>query len=56
MRALQRAVVAESTAIVDGKTVDRPPKCSHCGRTLGEYMARPYSLRCRRCGEQTRRH
>jgi len=32
--------------------VDHFPKCDNCGRTLAEYLGRPWSIKCRKCGEQ----
>ena len=34
--------------------VDRFPQCWRCKRTLGEYFARPWSLKCQRCGANNR--
>jgi hypothetical protein len=50
---------AARTAVVSGYKgrdveVDPAPRCPACGRQLAEYLARPWSLRCRRCGEQCR--
>jgi tRNA(Ile2) C34 agmatinyltransferase TiaS len=33
-------------------TVDQYPQCKACGRTLAEYLGRPWSQKCRRCGAQ----
>lgn len=35
-------------------TVDRYPQCKACGRTLAEYLARPWSQKCQRCNAQCR--
>lgn len=35
--------------------VDLDPRCPHCGKKLAEYLAVPWSLRCRHCGQQARR-
>lgn len=34
--------------------VDNKPTCWHCGRTLFEYAARPWSLRCKKCRAQNK--
>lgn len=44
------------TGVVDGKAVDKPPRCEACGRPIGEYAARPWSLKCRHCKAETRAH
>lgn len=44
-------VAPRATAAV---VVDRPPKCPSCGRPVGEYMARPWSVRCRKCKTQAK--
>ena len=28
---------------------DHQPRCWKCGRVLGRYFSRPWSIRCRRC-------
>lgn len=38
------AQIAPSSPITD-----REPKCWRCGRTLGAFFSRPWSLRCQRC-------
>lgn len=30
---------------------DWAPKCRVCSRTLGAFFTRPWSLKCRKCGE-----
>jgi hypothetical protein len=32
--------------------VDPEPRCQHCGKRQGEYFGRPWSLKCRNCGQQ----
>lgn len=44
------------TGVVDGKAVDKPPRCEACGRPIGAYAARPWSLKCRHCKAETRAH
>lgn len=56
LRALAGVTVAESTGLVDGKTVDRPATCPKCGRVLMGYAARPWQTKCRGCKEEVRRH
>jgi len=34
--------------------VDHDPRCSACGKKLGEYFAIPYSIKCRNCGHQAK--
>jgi tRNA(Ile2) C34 agmatinyltransferase TiaS len=44
---------AAQTVVVTGAVVvDHYPKCQECGRTLAEYLGRPWSQKCRRCGAQ----
>jgi len=45
-----------ATGVVEGKAVDMPPRCEACGRPIGEYAARPWSLKCRHCKVETRAH
>lgn|GEM_PF-2727276 len=42
------------TGEVAGKVVDKPPRCEACQRPIGEYAARPWSLKCRHCKTETR--
>jgi predicted Zn-ribbon and HTH transcriptional regulator len=35
--------------------VDHEPRCQHCGRRVGEYLAVPWSLRCPECRKQASR-
>jgi predicted Zn-ribbon and HTH transcriptional regulator len=35
--------------------VDTDPRCQHCGRRVGEYLAVPWSLRCPECRRQASR-
>jgi len=42
------------TGVVDGRVVDRPPRCSVCGKRLGDYFGRPWSIKCRNCGHQAK--
>lgn len=52
---LRAARASAGTAVVEGKTVDRTPKCRRCGRTLPcPYAARPWSLWCRHCKLETK--
>jgi len=40
----------------DGAPVtDLAPSCWRCGRTLAEWLSRPWSLRCQRCKAPNRR-
>ena len=32
--------------------VDTNPRCPHCGKVLGEYFGRPWSIRCANCRQQ----
>ena len=34
--------------------VDKPPRCQQCGRAIGEYAARPWSIKCRHCRAENR--
>ena len=43
------------TGVVEGKVVDRPPRCEACGRAIAEYAARPWSIRCRHCKQENKR-
>ncbi len=50
-----------TTGVVGGRlvtlgatVVDRPPRCQECGRPIGEYAARPWSIRCRHCKAENR--
>jgi hypothetical protein len=43
------------TVNVQAPRIDYEPKCDACGRVQAEFLARPYSLRCRRCKAQVRR-
>jgi predicted Zn-ribbon and HTH transcriptional regulator len=44
-----------ATGLVDGKAVDKPPRCEACGRAIAEYAARPWSIRCRHCKQENKR-
>lgn len=46
---IRRAVAGAATALVEETVVDYPPRCHRCNRALAEYLARPWSLRCRHC-------
>lgn len=39
----------EGKATVPVPVTDHRPKCWNCGRVLGKYFSRPWSIRCRRC-------
>lgn len=47
--AIRYARASGATAVVDGRVVDKGPRCSGCGQRLANYAARPYELYCRRC-------
>lgn len=34
---------------VPAQVTDYRPRCWKCGRVLGRYISRPWSIRCRRC-------
>lgn len=40
---------AEERFTVPALVTDYQPKCWKCGRMLGKYFSRPWSIRCRRC-------
>ena len=44
-----------ATGMVEGKQVDKPPRCEACGRAIAEYAARPWSIRCRHCKQENKR-
>lgn len=35
---------------------DHQPRCWKCGRMLGKYFSRPWSIRCRRCKANNQAH
>ena len=35
---------------------DHRPRCWKCGRVLGKYFTRPWSLKCRRCKATNQAH
>lgn len=39
-------------APVKAPTTDQAPACWRCGRTLADFLSRPWSLRCKRCKAQ----
>src|SRR5262245_26926698 len=43
-----------ATGLVEGKVVDKPPRCELCGRAIAEYAARPWSIRCRHCKQENK--
>lgn len=43
------------TGLIEGKVVDKPPRCETCGRAIAEYAARPWSIRCRHCKQENKR-
>ena len=40
---------SEGRSTVPALVTDYRPKCWKCGRVLGNYFSRPWSIRCRRC-------
>ena len=39
----------EDGSINPAQVTDYQPRCWKCGRALGRYFSRPWSIRCRRC-------
>lgn len=55
----QRALQAARSVVVTGYggkqvEVDTDPRCQHCGKRVGEYLALPWSIRCANCRQQAR--
>ncbi len=48
--------MADAAASAEAAPVtDMAPRCWRCGRTLAEWLSRPWSLRCQRCKAANRR-
>ena len=41
---------------VSDPVTDYEPRCWKCGRMLGKYISRPWSIRCRRCKANNQAH
>ena len=40
---------ADGDPVNTAQITDYKPKCWNCGRVLGKYFSRPWSIRCHRC-------
>jgi hypothetical protein len=54
-RRLSQPAVSVTVNVQAPAHIDYAPACDACGRVQAEYLARPYSLRCRKCKHQVRR-